>query len=226
MRFKQVKLYTNKLSSELNFYSQVIGCEVLRQDATSFTVKVGWSELTFVESDKNHDYHYCFLIPSDRLQQALSWMSERVEIIQEVHGQKIHHFDFWNAESFYFYDGSGNVAECIVRYDLDHQSSGDFDVKSILGVNEVGMPTADIAANNTQLESQLKTRFYKGNETRFGTHGTLEGIFLMPNYQVKTTWYPTDMVLKPEPFEVIVEVGDSEYKVEYRDEKLVVSANC
>ena len=71
MKFKKLKLFTAELEPELKFYSQTLGFELLERTKTSFSVKVGWSELTFEESEEDHLYHYCFLIPSNQLDLAL-----------------------------------------------------------------------------------------------------------------------------------------------------------
>jgi len=220
MKFKKLKLFTNKLESELRFYSETLGFKILEQNSTSFSVKVGWSELAFEKSDKEHSYHYCFLIPSNKLHQALEWMESRVDIIDLENGRKTQNFETWNADSFYFYDASGNVAEFIVRYDLANEESEDFDISKVLGVNEMGMPTANVKKTNDQLQSELDTEFWKGDIERFGTNGSQEGIFLLPNYYLKDIWFPTTIKIKPEPFEAIIENGKKEYYLEFRNEKI------
>lgn len=223
MRFKKLTLYTNKLNEELDFYSNQLGFEILEQHPSYFTVKIGWSELTFAQSEKQHTYHYCFLIPSDLLNQALQWMAEKTRIIDIENGRKTQHFETWNATSFYFYDASGNIAELIVRYDLNNENGPGFDLSKVLCINEIGMPTTDIEQLNAQLKSGLQTDLWKGDLLRFGTNGNQEGIFLLPNYTVKNTWFPTDVILKPEPFEALVENEDQEYLVEFSAERLKIT---
>ena len=225
MKFKKLKLYTNKLESELRFYSETLGFEILEQKEKFFTVKVGWSELSFEKSEKEYKYHYCFLIPANKLNEALEWMEKRTEIVNIDNGRKIQNFESWNADSFYFYDASGNIAEFIVRYDLKNNDNYDFDISKVLGVNEMGMPTADIKKTNDQLQNELETEYWKGDIVRFGTNGTQEGIFLLPNYDIKDIWFPTSIKIKPEPFEAIIENGKKEYHIEYRNEKIKTTAN-
>ncbi|HSQ85912.1 MAG TPA: hypothetical protein VLM43_14455, partial [Desulfobacterales bacterium] len=88
MKFKKLTLYTKELEVELNFYSKILGFEILEQNSDSFTAKIGWSELTFKKSETQHIYHYCFLIPSNMLNQALTWMEKRTEIIEIENGRK------------------------------------------------------------------------------------------------------------------------------------------
>lgn len=220
MKFKKLKLYTNQIEAEWEFYTETLGFHPLEHGDRSFSIKVGWSQLMFEKSEKAYQYHYCFLISANHLSQALEWMERRTTVLFIEGGRKIQHFAAWNADSFYFYDASGNVAECIVRHDLMNQDERVFDSSKILGINEMGMPTDDIRTLNEQLEKELKTTFWKGDMTRFGTNGSQEGIWVLPNYKQKEKWFPTSVKIKPDPFEAIVENKGKCYKVEYTKECL------
>ena len=167
---------------------------------------------------------YCFLIPSNKLNEGLAWIEERIEVIDVEAGKKTQVFESWNAESFYFFDKSGNLAEFIVRYDLKNESATDFDISQVLGVNEIGLPSKNVTETNRFLEKKLNTRFWKGNLKRFGTNGTQEGLFLIPNYEIKTNWFPTSAKVKPEPFEAIIENEKKEYFVEFKKENIKITA--
>lgn len=225
MRIKKLILYTHKLEEELNFYSEKLGFEIIENSAHLFTVRIGWSDLTFKKSAIERSYHYCFLIPANQLHHAMEWMEKRLEIIELEGGRKIQNFETWNADSFYFYDASGNIAEFIVRYDLKNESHKGFDISNVLCVNEIGMPTKHIETLNKQLTQEIQTNLWKGDLERFATNGDQEGLFLLPNYLVKDTWFPTDAKIKPEPFEAIVETKGKTYLVEFNNEKLKTTAN-
>ncbi|CAL2063635.1 glyoxalase [Tenacibaculum sp. 190524A05c] len=225
MKFKKLKLYTNQLEAEFEFYSKTLGFEVLERNTNYFSVKIGWSELSFEKTQREYKYHYCFLIPSNKLNEALKWMEKRTEIVNIENGKKTQNFDSWNAESFYFYDASGNIAEFIVRYDLNNDVSDEFDISKVLGVNEMGMPTSNVKKINDQLRTELQTEYWKGDIERFGTNGSQEGIFLLPNYNLKDIWFPTSIKIKPEPFEAVIENKEREYHIEYRNEKIKTTAN-
>ncbi|MFA9388314.1 MAG: VOC family protein [Prolixibacteraceae bacterium] len=225
MKFKKLKLYTNRLESELIFYSETLGFKIKEQSTNSFTVKIGWSEFSFEQSKKEHKYHYCFLIPANQLNQALEWMEKRTEIIEIEPGRKTQKFENWNADSFYFYDASGNIAEFIVRYDLKNSDNANFELSKVLGINEIGMPTCDVKKINDQLQTELKTKFWKGDLNRFGTNGSQEEIFLLPNYELKDIWFPTSIKINPEPFEASIENDGMEYLIEFRNEKLKTTVN-
>ncbi|MBN2817559.1 MAG: hypothetical protein JXP36_01230 [Bacteroidales bacterium] len=222
MKFRKLKLYTNKLELEKRFYSEVLGFQITDESSDSFSLRVGWSELTFEKSEIEHKYHYCFLIPVNKLDEALEWLEKRTVAIATEDGRKIQNFENWNADSFYFYDASGSVAEFIVRYDLNNSTEEAFDVSVVLGINEIGIAANDIQQINKQLQSELGTEFWKGDIQRFGTNGSQEGIFVMANYKLKEIWFPTTLKISPEPFDAIIENKGMEYSVEFRNEELKI----
>ena len=224
MKFKKLKLYTHKLKEELEFYSEVLGFELVASSEKTFTVKVGWSELTFEKSDRERTYHYCFLIPANQLQKALQWMEKRTTVVDIENGRKTQRFESWNADSFYFIDASGNIAEFIVRYDLNNEQQGDFDNSKVLCVNEMGMPVNNVDKTNSLLEQALNTEFWKGDKTRFGTNGSQEGIWLLPNYELKDVWFPTTVKLKPEDFEAIVENKGKNFLLKFKNEQIQITS--
>ena len=220
MKIRELTLFTNQLEKQKEFYQNVLDFELLDENENEFCIKVGWSKLRFVKSDKNHIYHYCFLIPSNKLIEAFDWIKNRTEIVDVEEGEKIVHFEDWNAESFYFYDGGGNIAEFIVRHDLKNEVNAEFDLNMVLCINEIGLGTTDVEKINYQLEESIGTSFYKGDLNRFGTNGSAEGIFLIPNYNLKETWFPTEIKIKAEPFETIIENKNKKFLVTYLDGEL------
>ena len=225
MRIQKLKLYTNKLEEEKEFYATTLGFRVIESNPNRFTLKVGWSELTFEKSENAHTYHYCFLIPANKLFRALEWMEKRVDIIPLENGRKTQRFESWNADAFYFYDGSGNVAEFIVRHDLKNESYSEFKIADVLCVNEIGMPTKDITKLNTELTHNFGTEFWKGNLHSFGTNGSQEALFLLPNYTQKNVWFPTSVYIKPEPFSATILSNGKKYVMEYINEEVKTIAD-
>ena len=77
---------------------KVLGFELLDEKENEFCLKIGWSKLRFVKSNKIHTYHYCFLIPSNKLMESLEWMNNRTETVDIENGEKIVLFEDWNAD--------------------------------------------------------------------------------------------------------------------------------
>lgn len=224
MKIRKLKLFTNRLELEKVFYSQTLGFKITEGSSNSFTVEIGWSDLTFEKTEIDCNYHYCFLIPSNKLDEAMKWMEKRVSVIEIEKGRKIQNFESWNADSFYFYDASGNITEFIARQELENAISSDFKISDVLCVNEIGMPTNNIEKANTDLSKNFGTEFWKGDIKRFGTNGSQEGLFILPNYKVKKKWFPSDLKIKPEPFEIQLEHNDKIFNMEYKNGKISTSA--
>ena len=222
MRITALNLYTDNLEANKEFFLKKLGLEPISVSRDRFTVRIGWSELSFSKSELPHTYHYCFLIPRNRLEKALEWMGDRTQILEIEVGKHTQHFDSWNADSFYFLDGSGNLAECIARHDLPFSEEGEFSRAELLCLNEIGMPTRDIPKTDKTLSGLLGTGRWKGDQSRFGTHGDEEGLFLLPNYQVKKTWFPTGQKIIPEPFQATVEHQGRKVSVEFKNELLKI----
>ena len=216
MRIKKINLYTDQLEANREFFASNLGLELVLDEQSRFTVRVGWSELSFTYSPEAHNYHYCFLIPSNKIHEALDWMQRRVPILEVEKGEKIQRFESWNAESFYFYDGSGNLAECIARYDLNNRVQKQFSSSDLLAVNEIGFPTKNIEETDRTLSEIIGSLSWKGDLHRFGTHGDQEGLILLPNYKVKKTWFPTDREIRPESFEATLEQQGEETSLAFR----------
>jgi catechol-2,3-dioxygenase len=222
MKFKKVILHTNKLKKQRNFYKDVLGFEIVEDESESFSLRIGWSRLTFKSSDNPHIYHFCFLIPSNKLNEALRFIKERTSII-EFDNVKTHRFESWNANAFYFFDPSGNIVEFIVRHDLQNESEEPFDISHVLCVNEIGLPTSSIEQTNKQLENELGTKSWKGDFDRFGTNGDQHGLILLPNYNVKDTWFPTNQKLKPETFKAQIENSGKCFDLSFENETVQIT---
>jgi hypothetical protein len=226
MKIRKLKLFTNKLELEKIFYSQTLGFKIIESNSNYFTLKIGWSELTFEKTAKEYKYHYCFLIPSNQLDQAMEWMEKRIPIVDIENGRKKQRVESWNADSFYFYDASGNIAEFIVRQELDNGILSDFNISDVLCVNEIGMPTNNVEKTNNELLQNFGTEFWKGDLKRFGTNGSPEGLFLLPNFEIKEIWFPTSsMKVNPEPFEILFENNGEIYNMKYINGEITTTAN-
>ncbi|HHH49659.1 MAG TPA: glyoxalase [Saprospiraceae bacterium] len=213
MKIKELKLFTSKLLEQKEFFKNILGFEILAEDENEFSIQIGLTKFSFQKTEKDHKYHYCFLIPSNKLGESIEWLKERLELIK-IEGNRItQKFESWNAESVYFYDGAGNLAEFIVRYDLKNDQDGTFNLAQILSVNEIGMPTNDVKKINKQLEEELNSKFWKGDLKRFGVNGTQEGLFLLVNNELKKIWFPTKVNTESAPFQATIDVDGKEHQI-------------
>ena len=225
MKFKKVNFYTNQLEELKEFYSSKLGFKIVTQTESSFTLKIGWSHLTFTKSKKEHKYHFCFLIPCNQLKSCLEYFKNKISIVNIEDQRQTQNFPKWNADSFYFEDTAGNLGEFIVRHELKNTNSSTFNLNQVLGVNEIGLPTNNIKTINKQLETEIKTTFWKGDFHRFGTNGDQEGMFLLTNIKEKETWFPTSVKIKSEPFETLIENNKEIYSLIFKNGKIKTAAN-
>ncbi|WOD43558.1 VOC family protein [Hwangdonia lutea] len=222
MKVRELSLFTDKLELEKAFYSETLGFNIIKQSTDSFTLKIGWSKLTFLKSDIGYKYHYCFLIPSNKLDEAISWIENKTTVLDIESGRKTQHFETWNAESFYFYDASRNVAEFIVRHDLKNQTDTPFSIEDVICVNEIGLPTTSIIKTNAIIKKEIGSDFWKGDKANFGTNGTQEGLFLLPNYETRTKWFPTNLRVEPSPFEAVIDSDNVLYDFQFSNEEIII----
>ena len=225
MKLKFLTLFTNQLPEQKDFYTKTLGFELLNNAKDSFAVQVGFTKLKFKLSEEDVKYHYCFLIPSNKLNESIGWLQDRLKLIRIEGDRVIQNFESWNADSIYFYDGAGNLAEFIVRYDLKNESEEAFDLPQILCVNEIGMPTNDVAKINTVLEEKLNSKFWKGDLERFGTNGSQNGLFLLVNNELKKTWFPTEVITQSSPFEAIVEVDGNIFDIKFYNQEINIESD-
>ena len=223
MRIRELQLFTTNLEKTKSFYTNILSFQLIDETSNQFSLQIGWTRLTFVQSEKKHIYHFSFLVDKSLFENTFEWMKNRVEILRTENDEQIAFFKNWNAESFYFYDGSGNLAEIITHYNLDYQTDTEFDQNSILGISEIGLPTTDIEATNKLLEEKTTSKFWKGDFETFGTNGSDEGKILLTNYFIKTTWFPTTNKIIPTPFTVILENENQFSKVIFDNNKLNIS---
>ncbi|TJY35985.1 VOC family protein [Pontimicrobium aquaticum] len=222
MKIRELTLFTNSLELEKEFYSNLLGFNITKQSANSFSLNIGWSKLTFLKSHEVYKYHYCFLIPTNKLEEALIWMEHRTTVLDIESGRKTQRFETWNAESFYFFDASGNIAEFIVRHDLNNQTNKPFSIDDVICVNEIGLPTTSIKDTSTFLDKELGSYFWKGDTLNFGTNGTQEGLFLLPNYKTRGKWFPTNLRVEPSPFKAVIECNRVLYDFEFLNEDIII----
>ncbi|MFT5513554.1 MAG: catechol 2,3-dioxygenase-like lactoylglutathione lyase family enzyme [Bacteroidia bacterium] len=220
MKIKALTLYTSKLSEQRIFFSDVFGFDILDESRSNFSIQVGHTKLTFKASETEFIYHYCFLIPSNKLNASIKWLQSRLEVITYEDGRIIEPGPKdWNADSVYFLDPAGNILEFIVRYDLkNHNSKRSFDISQLLCINEIGIPSNDLVKLNSVLETEMGSKLWTGNLDRFGANGTQNGLFLLVNYETKKTWFPTDIEPTPSLFHGIFEINDVHYDLTYRNE--------
>ncbi len=222
MKIRSIEMLCNDIESQIDFFQNKMGFEV-ELGKGSFHFIAGFTRISFIKSDKYKRYHYCFLIPCNKLAEAKLWCKKADIPLIIIDGKDEQRFESWNANSIYFYDGDGNIAEFIVRHNLQNDSNNDFDSTEIICLNEIGMPVIDIGMTQEYLSSKTTIEPWKGDTTRFGTQGDENGIFLQVNPQIKEIWFPTNDRIEMAPFKVNVKIESRRFDICYENGEVSVS---
>lgn len=223
MQIKKLKIFTQKLPEQSEFYSDILGLNIIDQSENSVSFKIGKSILKIEYQQNFTPYHFAINIPSDKEVEALNWLKARVEILKDGDNE-IQDFDFWNAKAIYFYDKDNNIVELIARKNLNNQSEKEFDQNSFLEISEIGLPTINIEKEFKILNTNFGLEIYDGSFERFCAIGNENGLFICINKNVKD-WFPTNDKAYSSDFVVIIDENEKEYKIEYKNEKLNIAAN-
>lgn len=218
MKIKELIIYTQHLDRQTCFYTDVIGLELIAQTEKYVSFKVGSSVLNLVQSELTTPYHFAINIPSNKENEALAWLKERVEILKDGTNE-IHDFNFWNAKAMYFYDADRNIVEFIAHKNLRNASEDEFGVKALLGISEIGVPVNDIETIFNTLKDIAGLEQFSGSFDRFCTIGNPHGLFICVDKNRKE-WFPTGDKAFSSAFQIRFEYKDNEYSVEFANEVL------
>ena len=196
MILQEIRLQTNRLFPLYHFYKNVLELRVTDDSDAHFTIHAGLSKLIF-EKTKDPlsypDYHFAFNIPSNQIQGAHGWLKERTELLWiEDYKSDIADFTNWNAQSVYFLDPAGNIAELIARADLNDIINEPFSAKHIRNVSEIGLvfPEKDFQRSIEQLLKDHNLQYFSKQPPleKFGAIGDDEGLFII--VPESRSWYP------------------------------------
>jgi hypothetical protein len=124
------------MSALEDFYTGRLGLE---QQETGW--KVGETELVFGAASGEPFYHFAVLVPGNRFDAALEWISERAELLPDPEsGEVVFDFDNWDALACYFYDPVSNIVELIAHRGIDESERDDpFTGTELVGISELGL---------------------------------------------------------------------------------------
>jgi len=223
MQIKELKIYTSRLEDQTEFYSGILGLNIINRTEESTSLEVGRSTLVFAFRPETTPYHFAINIPANKELEALEWLKARVEILMDGDSE-IQDFDFWNAKAIYFYDRDKNIVELIARKNLDNKSLQKFDSDQFLEISEIGLPTVDIEREFIQLNSLTGIKVFDGGFERFCAIGDENGLVICINRDVKD-WFPTSDKAYSSEFEMALVERGKEYRIEYRGEEIRALAN-
>lgn len=138
MEIQELKIFSQNINEQENFYSKVLGFDCIRTSASTLEVITKENKLIFEKSDSASYYHFAFLIPPRSIESAITYVEDRSIELLRLGSDKIIHFD--SGKAIYFYDKGANIVEFIERPSLKYLSQHSFSADSIIKVNEIGLP--------------------------------------------------------------------------------------
>ncbi|MCC9020217.1 VOC family protein [Flavobacterium lipolyticum] len=216
MKLKHLQIQTNNIQETATFYQDVLHLSILEKKSNSVTIQVGESVLQFIENLQfNSIYHFAFNIPQNKLQEAIQWVTNKVDLIVIEDATVIANFENWNANAVYFYDNNGNILEFIVRYDLNNAQTEPFSSLSILNISEIGIVNENPLVLANQLITQHGLEFFSKNDNSelFAAVGDDQGLLIMvrPN----RNWYPTQIPSTSNTTEIYIENKGTQIELKF-----------
>ncbi len=181
MDIRRLELLSADVEAQKEFYGDVLELPV-RLDSMILEVQAGRSKLLFTHAPEfDGAYHFAFNIPTNQFEAAKAWISSRIPLMRDEHGNDEFHFENWNSSSVYFKDPAGNVLEFIARHDLKNEINEEFNSKQILNVSEIGLPSEDVVALADEICKRLDVSVFRQelNES-FTPVGDDNGLLIIP----------------------------------------------
>lgn len=221
MEIKELKLFTNNIDKQKNFYSKILELEEIKSfSENEISYKIGNSILKFIKRDQVTPYHFAMNIYSNQEQEALVWLKERVSILKNGK-EEIQYFESWNAKAIYFYDEDKNIVEFIARKNLKHNSKEVFSSKSLLEISEIGLPTDSIEKIFKKLNNEIGLSIYSGSFEEFCAIGDEKGLIVCVD-QIKKKWFPIDDQAFVSDFEAEILNNNKLFIISYRNGNLTI----
>lgn len=221
MEIRKLKLYSKDITAQFNFYKNILGFEVEFFEKNKISISAGSTQLIF-EEDKmsNCIYHFAFLIPNQRLEEAIDFLGKKGIELLKRDGEKIIYFgtkENHTGRAIYFFDEDGNIAEFIERASLNFESKSNFNINQIIKINEIGMPVDHPMEVSRKLINQFKIQLIDLHHLNdiFCWVGDFNGVFIV----VKNgrNWLPTKLAALSNDFEVEFESSDETYQMEFKN---------
>lgn len=217
MEILELTLRTNDIIETEKFYGQTIGLKKTQQTEKSISFNVGTSNLIFelIDKEQSPKYHFAFNIPTNKIEEAINWTSQRTNLIAVADNNFVADFENWKAKAIYFFDNNQNVLEFICRSDLKNPVDRIFSIDTILNINEIGIVTDKPLEIAKEIIEKTKTIFFSKGPKRedFVAVGTDSGLFVISN--PKRNWYPTEQKAEKYIVKAKIKVAGNEFELEF-----------
>ena len=219
MLLKEIILQTNHLALLHAFYQEVLQLPVMHYNSKTVSIAAGQTKLVFEAGNNsaNPFYHFAFNIPSNKIEEALYWLRDRIELLwMEDYKSYIAEFTNWHARSVYFIDPAGNILEFIARFDLNDNTSEPFCASQIRNISEIGLVFTDTEFDEhvSKLLHNFHLEYFSKQQPmkQFRAIGDDEGLFIaVPEHR---NWYPTNIPCGTFPLTVKFSNDKSQYHLD------------
>jgi len=218
MKIKKLDLQTAYLKTLQEFYASVLELPVEQPGDNKIKIKIGDSDLIFAEEAAGEpSYHYAINIPSNKIEEAKYWLSNKVRLLwMEDYKNDIADFVNWHAKSVYFYDPGGNIVELIARFDLNNGVNETFSASQFLSLNEIGLVFTDdnFETEIAALENSYSLSYFDKQPPlpKFRAMGDDQGLFvIVPEHR---NWYTTNKPAGIFPMTIEFDNGGKSYNLE------------
>ena len=187
---REIQLETPVEPSSLRqFYCGKLGFDLVHEGRDRCSFKTGSSVLTFsrTKTSKRPHYHFAFNISSQKIREAEQWLkAQEVAIVtppirltqRPEYSEDIVYFSHWDAHAIFFYDPAGNIVEFIARHTLGDSREGDFSLKDVHYISEIGLVTDNVSALSRDISISLNLSPYSRQSDRFAALGSEAGLIL------------------------------------------------
>jgi len=189
-----------------HFYNRLLEFPINNENDNSFNFTAGESVIFFHEiKNQKPVYHFAFHIPSNKLQEAINWVSERTPILPYSEESLVAEFKNWNAQSFYFHDNNSNILEFITHHDRQIFSGNLFSMFCINHLIEIGLPVKDVLETCNKIKEDFGIDFYKKGPVteNFAVMGDDDGMLIVT--KEGNTWLPVNQTTEKFRLEMILE---------------------
>jgi catechol-2,3-dioxygenase len=206
MYIHELRLGTQCLDQQREFYTSVLELPLQTIRADQFALTVGSSTLTFtaIRQTIPLSYHFAFNISGQHFAAAKQWLAARVALLTDPNGADEFHFADWNAHASYFTDPAGNVCELIARHSLPSQPPHSFTSAGILSISEIGLVVDDVPQTVQMIQRALGSPIYRGAiNDLFTPVGDENGLLIV--VKRGRVWFPESKVAATEaPLTVVI----------------------
>jgi catechol-2,3-dioxygenase len=216
MKILSVELQTDDLTGTQQFYSEILGLDLLVATGAEIRFKVGRSELVFTKAAEAHPYyHFAFEVPNNQLDDVADWLESSVEWIRQPDGGLVADFKAWNAKSIYCYDNNHNIVEFIARFDNATDRDRAYDSSRMLWISEVGLVAPDVAALAADIHAHTGLGAFtkQAPAPEFTALGNDEVLLILSSD--KRSWFPTQYPAKHFPTGLRIEHNHCRYELAY-----------